>query len=319
MSVLKLSLSAVAHGEPAGTTIPRRRFFDWLRAIEVTDARAPLTSSIVLSEQGDSQTVFNSLLPIGFGVDTEIAVSIQPESIYRLTHTGGDPPGWLVDRSITVDGIEVEVVVNANDTVTLTFDGGDVDAIVAGDVVWISDEIAQVFAVLNQGFWRVLSASGGVLVLARPADAGFSGTGETVTITDPLQFRAWSPAGMRVGDQVLLSDGFAGVNQGIFPVTGLTPDWIEVFSSQALSPETVIPGADAFQAFRSSKRWIQVESDQPVAVQVNGDTTLLNRLQPWVAGDAEKTAVYSRTGPTWALSIVNLSTVEANVTILGVE
>ncbi len=189
-------------------------------------------------------------------------------------------------------------------------------------MLWVPDENeidSQVFHSGNQGFWTVLAVSEGRIVLAREGD--FEAYGETgVTVTSADQVQVYSSAGVQAGDKVEVTAGFVVSNQKTFSIVNVTSLYLEVQSSLALAEEDgVFPGVDGLLIYSSSKKFLYVEADQECAIQINGDTSSFQRVSPWVAGDTKNAGSYSRSGPTWSLSVVNRSSRTLNAVVISAE
>lgn len=320
---LRIVSTVLAHGDAPETANPLRRFTDWKRDITVEDAVNPQNTPYDIAP-GEELTVFDGTRAISLDGTTVMSLALISGTTdkYRFRHTSGADPVFRTARNFSANGGTVTCVVNANNTLTMTLAGGTFTGIVAGDTLWIpgsEESIASPFSVLNQGFWLVLSMTATVLVLQRVGD--FQGTNEgPISITAVDQMRAFSSAGVQVGDKLEVSAGFASVTQKNYTVTAVTSKYVDIQSTTALPNESGIsPGAAGFIFYRSAKRYLRVESDQEVVVRLNGDTGNTQRLTPWVAGDVALSGEYTKTGPTWTLKIFNRSLVTAQVVVIAAE
>ena len=109
-------------------------------------------------------------------------------------------------------------------------------------------------------------------------------------------------------------------NQQTFSVVDVTSKYIQFESSMALAEEdNVAPGIGGLLVFTNAKRYIALEADQECIVRVNGDTSSLHRVTPWVANDCSKPGQYVRTGPTWVLQVINSSSKSMNLIVISAE
>lgn len=324
MTTLRLSSTSVAHSEPSGTTNPRRRFFDWQRSYEIV-CQSPRSEEIILQPQ-EVRSLWDKTVTTSTDGTTTMSLTAMGNGKYRLRYLSGTNPVLRTARTPTVSGNSVTFVVNANnDTVTLTLSGGNFTSIVAGDTVWIPDSnepsVTSPFNVANQGFWEVMTASSSQLVLRRPdLENGFNGAAETVAVTNANQFRAFSQAGVQIGDQVTLGGGFAQVNHGTYIVNEVTSHYCDFTHIIPLADEASVAPTALGLVFRGTpKRFVQIESNQQVSVRQNGVTTDSLILTPWEAATEDGTATFSVSGPTWSLAIKNLSQEPATILVQSVE
>lgn len=322
MATLRISTNVISYGDPDATAQPRLRHFDWLRAQSITDAANPRSETYTLAP-GESRTVFSGVRSLTLDGTTEMEVDLVVGTAmdYRIRHSGnGLAPGFRTSRGLDLTGATVTVTVNANETATFGVAAGSFAGAVAGDVLWLpgsADGVTSPFSVANQGQWLILSATASTIVARRTED--FNAEAQSVAVTDVDHVVAFSAAGVQVGDKVEVISGFQTANRGTFPIVEVTDRSIVVRSVLPLVDETVIPGAGSLVVHSNAKRWLRLESDQEVSVRCNGDATNLTRIVPWVAGDAAMCGEYSRTGPTYSLTLVNLSLSSAQVSLVSIE
>jgi hypothetical protein len=158
------------------------------------------------------------------------------------------------------------------------------------------------------------------LSLSRLAGVAFEGASEVVTLTSSTQLRAYSAAGVQVGDSVSVSAGFAVATQKTYELVAVTDTFFEVLSSLPLPPETsVAPGAAGMIFYQNAKNFLYLEADQECIVRLNGSTDSTQRVAPVVAGDADRPGMYFKNGPTWSLTVVNASSTSLNLLVVGAE
>jgi hypothetical protein len=213
------------------------------------------------------------------------------------------------------------VVVDANGTATFSLDVGSFAAVQAGDVLWVpdTDEISsQVLHVGNRGFWTVLSASALQIVATREGD--FVADNETTLLTANDQLQAFSSDGVQVGDTLEVLLGFVASTRRSFPVVAVTNLYVEVETTTPIAGEdSILPTAAGLAVYTAGKRFLFLEVDQEAAIRVNLDTSNVQRVSPWVAGDKKGTGFFGRTGMTWKLVVVNLSAKPLNLAVLAAE
>jgi hypothetical protein len=218
----------------------------------------------------------------------------------------------------------VTFVVNPNATCTVTTTGSFA-AVQVGDEIFIpssqTGDAVNVLSILNGGSWLVLAkASSTSITLVRKPGTDFQGISETQTLSANSQFVAFSSSGIQVGDSVSISSGFSAATRKTYQIEAITDTFFEVVSTTAIPAETgVTPGAGGMIFYTNNKNFVYLESDQTVSVRVNGDTGDYQRTESVDASDSQQPGQYMRRGPTWSLTVANLSTSPANVIIIHAE
>lgn len=323
MANLKLLTSIVAFRDPMPETAnPRLRHVDWMRSQTVQDAQNPRSDAYSLSA-GETRVIFDGTRTLTVGGDTTFSLSLVPsESInYRIRYLSGVNPSFRTVRSFSVTGGTIGIVVNADQTATMTVAGGSFTGIIAGDTLWIpgaEESVTSPFQITNQGFWVVMTASSTQLILRRQSD--FNGiTQAGIAITLANQIAAFSPGGVQVGDKIELLSGWAVANLGTYVVINVTSAYLDIQSAaKPLAAEaTVSPTAAGQIVYTSGKRMVYIESDQEVTLRLNGDGGNLYKIAPWVA--EEDPAQFLMTGAIWSLTVVNAGQRAANISVISVE
>lgn len=324
-STLKLTAQVLAFvDEGTGVSNPQQTHVNWAHRpgnIDVSNAaQVPVTIPA-----GQSVTVFDGTRTLTVDGTTEFDIALVDGEwdLYRLSHVAGTSPGFRTDRGLDLTGDQVSVVVNANGTATFVSAANPWGAVQVGDTVWIpgTDELpAQPFHIGNQGFWVVIAAAAGQLVMTR-GDENFMAANESnITVVSADDFQAFTSSGVQIGDKLELLAGFVPSSRRTFVVTAVTPDFIEFASTLAIPPEEgIIPTAAGISVYTAAKRFLWLELDQEATVRVNGDAGSTQRVTPWVAADQRAMGVYARTGPTWKLIVVNLSTSTLHGLAISVE
>lgn len=324
MSILNATGHLLAFDDLPANNNPQRRLVDWKRSRQGIPVQNP--GSQPYQVDGLAELVlFNGSRTLTADNTTQYAVESSPldaSSRYRLAWTGvGTAPGFRTARTVVVGTFTM--VLNANSTLTVTHSGGAVfGSVLVGDIVFIpgaNTGDAALFDALNEGEWTVLSATATTLVLARLPGAIFTGAAEVKTTTLPEQFQVYSSAGVQVGDSLDLISGFFPTSLHTYKVIAVTASRVEFVSTVALALQTVIPGGSAVRLFSASKRLIYIESDQEVAVKMNGNTDETCRIEPVLPGDSGLVGWFEKWGTTYSVTIKNRSTVRANIFLISAE
>lgn len=326
MSALTFIYSALAFDDEEATSNPTQTPINWSKAMKNLEFEHPSTQEFPV-DPGSTFTLFNGTRSTLIDGTTQfsIALSSLEPTRYRVTYTSGTLPGFRTDRALVVATISLALVVNANQSVTVTAGTGTpFSAIQVGDNIFIpgasTGDAASPFNALNEGYWTVLSAAGSVITISRFAGEVFSGFTETVVPSLDIQFQAFSTAGVQVGDTVQISAGFATSAQHAYEVVAVNSKWFEFESTAPLGPQTgIVPTASGLSFYTSAKRFIAVECNQEAVLRFNGDTSDFNRVDPTVPGDRNFPGLLIKFGPVWRLDVVNKSSAVAKVVVLSAE
>jgi hypothetical protein len=274
---------------------------------------------------GEEVIAFNGTRSLTADGTTQYSLqtSMVSNSRYRLLHVGGTAPGFRTARAVSVSGGNIVIALNSNQTVTVTSSLGAVfGSVLVGDQVHIPGAMsgdAAVFDGLNEGNWFVLSATASQLVLRRASGTVFSGSSETVVVSSNTQFQVFGISGVQVGDQVDIVAGFASTARHNYPVVAVTANYIEFDSSIPLAPEIATPGATGVVAYSMAKRYLLIESDQEIAVKLNGETSETTVVQPWLPGQETQMGQLIKTGICYQCAIKNRSSSTATVFVATAE
>ncbi len=323
---LVLNTMMLAYVDANQNNNPQMRGIDWRRSTTVACSN-PKTQSFTLAP-GATSTLFDGTRSTSIDTDTELALTLSAlsSSLYRLTWTGvGTAPVFRTDRVIAGTGVTIDVTINSNLSATAVADAGIFADVTTGDIVFIpgpsTGDAATEFSTLNEGYWVVIAVNSSTTIqLARPSDVDFSGVSESVLITDDSQLQAFSASGVQVGDKVSISAGFSASVQRIFTVTSVNSAWIE-FESTATLPvdQTAVPGIDGVLFYTEAKAWFRLEITQEAVVRLNGDTSNFNRVSPWSGFDITTSGPFEKSGPTWRMDVVNLSSQPMELVLMTVE
>ena len=325
--ILNVATKIVAYGDSTTSSNPRLKYVDWMRNMTGIPVSNPQSKSYSIAP-GGSKVVFDGTLSSSIDGTTafSLALSTIDASRYRITHTGGTAPGFRTGRGLSLSGVAVTFAVNSNGTVTVSVPTGpDFAAVQVGDEIFVphttTGDTANVLSVLNAGHWQVLGKlSNTNITLVRPVGQDFEAISQTVTLTANSQIRAYSASGLQVGNSICITAGFSLSTRKTYKVTDVTDLFVEFVSTAALPSESgVTPGAAGMVFFSESKSFLYVEANQECVVRVNGDTGNFQQLSPSDPSDENSVAPYSRRGPTWSLTIVNISPLTLNATVIDCE
>jgi hypothetical protein len=323
MSALTLIIKALSFDDDAVNSNPAQKGIDRGRTLSGLTVENDETLKVMV-DPGASVTVFDGSRTLGHDNTTDLQLTLSPldPNRYRVTCTSGPSPAFRTNRNLATSGKNVQWQVNANQTATLTITAYSPPWSV-GDTLFVpgasTGDSPSAFNALNEGYWTILAASGNQATLARFPGEVFSGFTETVTSPDNNALQAFSAAGVQVGDTIDISAGFSVTAQHSYDVVAVNPNWVEFISTAPLGEEVAQPGQAGFVIYDAAKRFLYIETDQEVVVQVNGDTGNYNRVEPVLPGDKKFVGPYMKWGHAWKLVLVSRSTARANVTVCAAE
>ncbi len=325
MPLLNLTRRVVAFDDLPANNNPMRRSIDWARSqLSIPVSRAGSGPAMSIPSLGEV-SVFSGTRTLDVDNTTELALTLSAIAAdrYRLDWTGtGTSPGFRVDRGLALSGGDLTLTLQPNSTVVVTHSLGAVfGSVQVGDTFFIAGLLTgdtALFDPLNDGEWSVLAASSSELTLVRPPGTVFSGMTETETVLTDESILAYSAAGVQAGDTLDLSSGFQDSTLRSYGIVFATSNRVDFVSAIPVATETVNPDT-GLMVYNSAKRWIYIESDQEIAVKLNGSTDKTNRVTPWSAGDDAFVGTFEKAGTVYSLVIENLSTTVANVFFASAE
>lgn len=325
---LNVTTKIIAFADQTISSNPRLRFVDWTRDISGISVRDPKTEAHQL-DGGATRTIFDGVRSTtldgtsAFGV---ALLAVDPATRYRFTHTAGTSPTLRTGRALTPNTMTLTFTVNANQTMTVASSAPLFASVIAGDGVFIphttTGDSANVLSVLNAGYWQVLSVeSTSSLTMVRLTGETFEGAAEAILMTDNSQFRAYSAAGVQVGDSVDISSVlFSTAARKTFEVVAVTDAFFEVVSAMPLPVQSgILPTATGMIFYTETKEFLYIEASQDCVIRCNGSTDNTQRISPVDPSDPTKPGVYMKRGPTFSLVLVNRSDTPCNVTIIHAE
>lgn len=330
---------------------PQRRLVDWSRNLLSIPVSKPLNQVYEIPALTEVE-VFDGTRTLAYTGSSEFSLALvtNTSDLYRLTWTGtGTAPVFRTDRAPNIlnqfsqvggsgtgpnsgDVGYINITPAANQTVTVTNTDNTGtplatwSSVQVGDNVFIpgvttGDEVC--FNPMNEGLWVVLGISSDkkVLTLGRvPGTVYSAGTAlDSQAIDDTDEFQIFSSSGVQVEDTLDLISGFSDQALRAYEIVSVTPTWVEFRSSIPLASETVVPGASSFSIYSSVKSFISIETDQELAIKMNGDTSEYNRITPFLTDCGDQVGVFNKAGTVYSLSLKNRSTTTANVTFISVE
>jgi hypothetical protein len=326
-SSLTLIGTVIAYDDVSATSNPTKLRINRSVSVNNIPVENAGTYPGLMLAPGESRVVIDGTRTTTLDNTTAFDLALSPldPTRYRATWTGGTDPTLRTARVVSTNTKQLTLSVAANLTLTVTDSvHSPFGAVQVGDQVFIpgttTGDTAGPFNMMNEGLWYVLTASAAAITLTRAPGTVFSGIPEVVTPSSDDQFLVFSAVGVQVGDTVDISAGFAATSRHAYEIVSVTSKWIEFTSTIPLGSESgVTPDAAGFIVYTAAKRFLWLETDQEIAVRLNGDTGNTNRVTPWLAGDPTLIGRYEKVGIAWKVEIANLSNTTANVLLASAE
>jgi hypothetical protein len=345
MPHLNFTQRILAFSDVSHNSNPQRRLVDWSRLLLSIPISRPLNQVFDI-EPLSEVLVFNGTRTLGYDGTSRFTLGLTPGTVdtYRLTWTGvGAAPVFRVDRAPNILNQStggtpsslygyISISPQPNQVVFVTNPDLSGDPLATWTTIQIGDQVfipgittgdEAIFDPMNEGPWIVLGVSSDhkQLTLGRTPGTVYSASTsiDTTNIDDVGEFLVFGSSGVQVGDTLDLISGFSSQALRAYDITCVTPTYIEFRSSLPLSSEAILPGVNSFNVYSSQKSFIHIETDQEIAVKLNGNTAETDRVTPILASEGNKVGVYSKFGTVYSLSLKNRSTSVATVTLISSE
>lgn len=309
-------LNTYSDGNPSNS--PDMNNFKWTRNYSGMTVANPTSQQLTLAP-GETRSLFSGVRTLLQDSTTVYSIALKPLSsnTYILSATGGTLPNFRTPRVLGIDAT-TQITVTLNGPIaTFTSTGGtalNTTTVQVGDYV----QVGNLFNILNQGVWQVISKTANSLTINHEG-----GTGESsITLGSGFatQLSAFSAAGVQVGDTLVISGGFSPASWGSYEVTAVTANTIEFYETNLLPQESGIV-TQAIAAYSDAKQLVYLEADSAVAVILNGVVVanITPFVVPGVLGATTQPGVFMLKSTVYSLSLQNSGINTANVFFAAVE
>ena len=319
MNKLNLLVHLNGYQDTNASNNPSQNFFKWQRDLQGINIDEPTSKSITLPA-GQTTSLFSG------SVDTDadgtttwnIALKSGTSQTYVISKASGTSPAFRVARAPGADATtQVTITKNAGLLTFASTGGTALNLIVGGVVVGDDVRIGSAFNVVNRGKFKVLARTATSFTIENPAGQAEGPITLGVGFADQLSI--FSSSGVQVGDKVDLVAGFSSVSFGTYEITDVSPDYIEIFSLEALPTESGVSNSPAaFIIYRDAKSFVYIEADQKLEIKIDGSTTP-NSLEPMRAGTASVPGVFMSSASMKSLEVTNTSMETATIFFVTAE
>jgi len=309
MSLLNLLVHLNAYKDKVPTNNPTKSHFKWTLDQQSNDISEP-ESRCVDVQPGETLSLFSGTTAISDDVTTTYNISLKSgtSNTYRIAHNGGTAPEFRSARTTGADAT-TEVTVTKNGPI-LKFEstGGTLFDFVSGglqvgDIV----RIGGGFNAANQGLFKVLSFD--AVSLQVEAEGGQAEGPITLGASFADDFQVFSQTGVQIGEKVDIDSGFSSVTFGIYEITDVNPDYIEIYSIKSLPEETAIQ--TQLSIYNDTKKFIYIETDKKLKLEIDGADA--GDIEPLSCGTTLKKGVYLKSGNSYSAQVTNESESVASV------
>lgn len=303
-----------AYSDKHSSNAPSENNFKWERSFNGIPVSNPNSYGFQLAP-GETKTLFNGIRALT--QDNTTQYSIAPvagnPALYTLSWVGGTSPTFRTGRTTGADATTQVTVTLNGPVLTFASTGGTPFNLTGGGVV-VGDyvRIGNLFNVANQGLtgWKIISVTA----------TSFSVSNEIGSPEGPItlgsgfasQIDIYSAAGVQKGDTLQVSGGFSPITQASYLITDVSDKFVQ-FSSLSVLPTEGPITTTAIAVYSQAQRMVYLESDQRVAMTINGVSG--NEISPLVTTDAcgSKPGVFLRMSTIWLMTVTNASTNTANL------
>ena len=309
MNVL-VYLNAYKDSNPSNN--PSMNNFKWQRELQGLSADKPQSLEFTLAP-GESRTMFNGQRANSSDGTTEFDISLKAGSTYELKNTAGTSPSFRTLRSIGSDATTEITVTKSGSLMTIQATGGTIfstTSVVVGDEI----SVGNLFNSANQGRFKILSKTADSVTVENSSATAEGPIVLGSEFTD--QIRIYSASGVQKGDKIKLGAGFSLNSQATYEVTGVQDNLIEFFSAGVLAEQSALL-APSVVVYSSAKKLVYVETDEAVAVSVNGVSE--SKIEPFIEGNNSLPGMLLKRSTMWEMVITNDGTDMATLYFVSIE
>jgi hypothetical protein len=301
------------------TDNPVLRNFDWSRriySIPVDNAQ----TEVKLLPPNETLEIFSGIVPHNITTAESVELQLLGDSVYRLRVTSA---GSFFRNKRAITGLTTcEITLNNQTIAFFDFNTATLNAVV-GDTLrckgYNTKDSNIVWNVVNTGDWVVIGVNGSVLTCKRPLGQPFQAIEESATISN-VDLEIFASSGVQIGNSITLEDNFLIYGKQSFIVQDVTPETIDFLSGEPLPVGIITPYiANQITLNNKTKRFLYVESNNSVAIQLNGDTGSNFVVEPITYNDVNQPGFFTKFGAMSACSVKNLTLEPAMITFLMAE
>lgn len=309
MSLLNILVHLNAYKDKVPTNNPSKSHWKWTLDQQSNDINEP-ESRCVDVQPGETLSLFSGVTSISDDGTTtyDIALKAGTSNTYRISHNGGTAPQFRTARTTGADATtEITVTVNGPIAKFESTGGTALDLVSGGVQVGDIVRLGSAFNTSNQGKFKILSLNA---TSFQVEIEGASAEGPIVlgaSFADEIQI--FSQAGVQEGEKVDITAGFSSVTFGIYEITDVNPNYIEIYSIKSLPEETAI--LTQLSIYNDTKNFIYIETDNKLSLEIDGNDA--GDIEPMTCGTKLKKGLYLKSGNSYSAQVTNESESVASV------
>lgn len=309
MSLLNILVHLNAYKDKVPTNNPKQSNFKWTLDQQSISIAEP-ESRCVDIQPGESLSIFSGITAISDDGTTtyDIALKAGTTNTYRISHNGGTAPQFRTARTTGADAT-TEITVTKNGPI-LKFEstgGTALDLVSGGAQVGDVVRIGSAFNALNQGLYKILSLDATSFQIELEGGEAEGPIVLGASFAEEIQI--FSQAGVQIGEKVSLTSGFSSVTFGVYEITDVNPDYIEIYSIKSLPEETAVQ--TQLDIYNDTKQFIYIETNKKLSLQIDGNDA--GDIEPLTCGITLKKGMYLKSGNSYSAQITNESEDVASV------
>ena len=320
-SILNITNQLLAYSDPSGNTDnPQYKDYDWTRRLSALAIENPAHNTVII-QPGQQFSIVNSVVNTGLAaISSVLSITKVKTSTYALEITSG--PGSFKTARPVSDITSATVQVNNGAVAAFNFPGADLTNVQVGDIMRVAG--LNTFAVapysfdaVNSGIWTVLAVDNLTKTVQANRGIGQPCQGVSEVIAGPIgadEVIFYAQDGVVADNTIAIYGTFGPASIGSYNIVDATPTIVYFTSTEPLPELTSVPyTADTIVVYVNAKNFIYIESNQMVAVKLNGETGIKNTIDPIAAGRPDLIGFMSKVGLVYSLILVNLSVSPATV------
>jgi hypothetical protein len=316
MSNLLFSVFLNSYSDNRPSNAPSLSNVKWNRELDGIPCQNPTSQAAQLAP-GENRVLFNGTRSLAQDGTTRysIALKLFSTNTYVLSGVSGTLPNFRTPRVTGADS-STQITTSINGPVqTFASTGGTPLNLISGGVQ-VGDyvTIGNLFNALDQGTFQIIALTA----------TSFSIENLLGVIEGPItlgsgyasQLQIFSPAGVQIGDTLVISGGFSPATQGSYKVTAVYANSLEFYSNSPLPQESNIL-TEAIALYSNAKQLIYLESDSITSVILNG--VVVANIEPFVINTNVRPGVFLLKSTVFSLALQNNGINPANIFFASVE
>jgi hypothetical protein len=324
MAILNLQVNGISFLDQKLSNNPSIRAFDLSFKLLGQQVTSPKSESFSLAPD-EVKVIFSGTRTTLIDNTTAFTVTkpFPTENTYRFTNSAGTAPVLRTDRNPSVDNTTQFAVTVNGPLMTLTNTSGTslvTTSIVIGDILNLGANSG--FNPANKGRFTIIAKTSNSITVQN-----LNATAESATISTASDFMVYSNGGgtsnqIQIGDKVALTGGFSQATQDTYVIVDVTPSYFDVniASPNGIPLESnIIPTTSGIVFYNASKKFIMVAAQERCSIRLNSDTSDNTVVEPSEVNNPERPGLFIKQGPSYSMSIKNLSLETLNLIVATAE